>query len=215
MQNKTVRIKRRFLLSTFHVDVNGGCLLGALLQADVAAHVKWLSPGDVQRGHPVHLFLSPHLRPLLPLPLHRLHTLAAQLQGCAERDDNVGAGRGDGGLGVACDGIEREKSTVYLTRHWRKTDRPLGKTIYPLLPKHPDSPTVKWQHMISQVDSKRCQVAPFWPRLCTITATLLIITLTEKMRCNLKLWRLEFGLKQTYCAFLFFSFLSVKYLHRF
>ena len=160
-KKKRDRNKRRFLPSTFHVDVNGGCLLGALLQADVAAHVKRLSPGDVQRGHPVHLLLSPHLQPLLPLPLHRLHTLAAQLQGCAERDDNVRAGRGDGGLGVACNGIEREINCLTCYRR-KKTDRRLEKNV-PLALKHPESPTVKWQHMISQVDSKRCQVVPFWP----------------------------------------------------
>lgn len=91
---------------TSHVDVDVGSLLRALLQADVAAHVRGLSPGDVQRGHPIHLLLSPHLGPLLPLPLHRLHTPALQLEGCAERHDHVGAGGGDNGLGVACNGIE-------------------------------------------------------------------------------------------------------------
>lgn len=91
---------------TSHVDVDVGSLLRALLQADVAAHVCGLSPGDVQRGHPIHLLLSPHLGPLLPLPLHRLHTPALQLEGCAERHDHLGAGGGDHGLGVAWNGIE-------------------------------------------------------------------------------------------------------------
>ncbi|RCU34627.1 hypothetical protein DVA81_19200, partial [Acinetobacter baumannii] len=79
-----------------------------LLQADVAAHVNGLSLGDVQRGHPIRLILSPHLRPVLPLPLHRLHTLATQLKGCVERDDNVGVDGGDSGFGVAYDRMERE-----------------------------------------------------------------------------------------------------------
>lgn len=91
---------------TSHVDIDVGSLPRALLQADVAAHVCGLSPGDVQRGHPIHLLLSPNLGPLLPLPLHRLHTPALQLEGCAERHDHVGTGGGDNGLGVACNGIE-------------------------------------------------------------------------------------------------------------
>lgn len=99
--------RRRSPSSTFHVDVNGGFLLGALLQTDVATHVRRLSLGDVQRGHPVHLFLPPHLRPLLPLPLHRPHAPATQLERCVERDNDVWAGGDDGGLGVAYNGIER------------------------------------------------------------------------------------------------------------
>lgn len=98
--------------ATFHIDVNGGSLLGALLQADVAAHVNRLSPGDVQCRHPIDLFLPSHLRPVLPLPLHRLLTLATQLEGCVERDDNVGISGGDSGLGVSYNGIEREINCI-------------------------------------------------------------------------------------------------------
>lgn len=94
------------LFVTFHIDINGGLLLGALLQADVAAHVSRLSPGDVQRRHPISLFLSPHLRPLLPMPLHCLYTLATQLKRCIKQDNDVGAGRCDRGLGVAYNEIE-------------------------------------------------------------------------------------------------------------
>ncbi len=98
--------------ATFYIDVNGGFLLGALLQADVAAHVNRLSPGDVQCGHPIDLFLPPHLWPVLSLPLHRLLTLATQLEGCVEWDDNVGIGGGDSRLGVAYNGIEEEINCI-------------------------------------------------------------------------------------------------------
>lgn len=89
--------------ATFHVDVDGAALLGALLQADVAAHVDGLSLGDAQRGRPRHPLLAPHLRPVLPLPLRLRVAVATQLEGRIERDDEVGAGGGDGGLGVACE----------------------------------------------------------------------------------------------------------------
>lgn len=87
--------------ATFHKDVDGGFLPGALLQADIASHVKRLSPGNVQSGHPNSFFLSPHLRTVLSLPLHVLLTLATQVEGCVELGDKVGAGRGDSGLCVA------------------------------------------------------------------------------------------------------------------
>lgn len=86
---------------TFHVDVNGGSLLAGLLQADVAAHVSGMSLGNVQRRLPIYLFLPPHFGTLFSLPLHRFLALTLQLQGRVERDNNVGAGGGDGRLGVA------------------------------------------------------------------------------------------------------------------
>lgn len=55
----------------------------------------------MQSGHPDSFALSPHLQPVLPLPMHVLLTLATQAEGCVELDDKVGAGRGDSGLCVA------------------------------------------------------------------------------------------------------------------
>lgn len=105
---QTTRCKNKAKASiTFDVDVDVGSLLRALLQADVAAHVRWLSPGDVERGHAVHLPLSAHLWPLLPLPLHGLGTAALQLERSAQRHHQVRANGRDRRLGVACRGLER------------------------------------------------------------------------------------------------------------
>lgn len=90
--------------ATLYIDVDGGLLPGYPLQADIATHVARLSLGDVQYGHPINLSLSSHLQPLLPLPLHLPLTLAMQVEGVVERDDKVGAGRGDSRLSVACNG---------------------------------------------------------------------------------------------------------------
>lgn len=118
---------------TFDVDVDVGSLLRALLQADVAAHVRRLSPGDVERGHAVHLPLTAHLGPLLPLPLHGLGAAALQLEGSAQRHHQVRAGRSDRGLGVACGGLERRGSAeVRVGFHLRcvSDDTQVRKTVF-------------------------------------------------------------------------------------
>lgn len=96
--------------ATSDIDVDGGLLPRALLQADVATHVTRLSPGDVYRGHPAGPLLSPqlHIRPVLPHPLDLLLTPAKQFERLVEIDDEVVVvSGGNNGLGVAYDETQR------------------------------------------------------------------------------------------------------------
>lgn len=65
----------------------------------------------MQCGHPNHPFLSPLplSRPVLPLPLHLLLTSAMQLKWFVEFDDKVALSGGDGGLGVAYNGVDENQ----------------------------------------------------------------------------------------------------------
>lgn len=93
--------------ATSNIDVDGGLLPRALLQADVAAHVKRLSLGDVHYGQPINHFLPPHLPPV-PQPLHLPLAPALQFKRFVEIDDKVVLfSGGDNGLAVACNETER------------------------------------------------------------------------------------------------------------
>lgn len=103
------RLSTEIRSATSDIDVDGGLLSCVDLQADVATHLRRVSPANGQCGHAINLFLPSHPQPVLPLPLHLPLALAMQIKWLADVDDNVVSLSGDDrGFAVACNNMERK-----------------------------------------------------------------------------------------------------------